>query len=329
MKMPRPKTLLLISVCTAILTIILKMGAWYATGSVGFLSDGLESFVNLAGAVFALLMVTIAERPADADHPHGHHKAEYFSSGFEGVLILAAALAILWTAVDRLFHPQPLQQISWGLVLSMLSTVLNGLVAWILLRAAQLHHSIALEADGKHLRTDVYTSIGVMAGIGLVMLTGWQWLDPVVAILVALNILREGWELIHRSSQGLMDSTAGNEVNQLIHDTLRRFETRDAQNQPEVFFDHVVTRAAGQLNFASMHLHLPSSWTLGEAAELRNEVEKALLAAVPTLHATIELMPRNLEPVHVLLNAPLHGVIMSSGEQAPAQPPGGGRAGVA
>ena len=192
MKMPRPKTLLLISACTAVLTIILKMGAWYVTGSVGLLSDGLESFVNLAGAVFALLMVTIAERPADADHPHGHHKAEYFSSGFEGVLIFAAALGILWTAIDRLFHPQPLEQVGWGLVLSVLSTILNGLVAWILFRAAKLYNSIALEADGKHLRTDVYTSIGVMSGIGLVMLTGWQWLDPVVAILTALHILREG-----------------------------------------------------------------------------------------------------------------------------------------
>ena len=324
MKMPRPKTLLLISACTAVLTIILKMGAWYVTWSVGLLSDGLESFVNLAGAVFALLMVTIAERPADADHPHGHHKAEYFSSGFEGVLIFAAALGILWTAIDRLFHPQPLEQVGWGLVLSVLSTILNGLVAWILLRAAKLHHSIALEADGKHLRTDVYTSIGVMSGIGLVMLTGWQWLDPVVAVLVALHILREGWELIHRSSQGLMDRAVSNEVSQLIHDTLRGFETRDVQNHPEVCFDHVVTRAAGQRNFASMHLHLPAGWTLGHAAELRNDVEKALIAAVPTLHATIELMPRNLEPVQVLLSAPLHGVIMTSSEQAPTKPTGDG-----
>jgi cation diffusion facilitator family transporter len=329
MQMPRPKTLLLISVCTAILTILLKMGAWYLTGSVGFLSDGLESFVNLAGAVFALLMVTIAERPADADHPHGHHKAEYFSSGFEGVLIFAAAMGILWTSIDRLIHPQPLQQISWGLVLSILSTILNGLVAWILLRAAKLHHSIALEADGKHLRTDVYTSIGVMAGIGLVMLSGWQWLDPVVAILVALNILREGWELIHKSSQGLMDRAVSAEVSQLIHDTLRRFETRDMQNHPEVCFDHLVTRAAGMRNFASMHLHLPSSWTLGEAAELRNEVEKALIAVVPMLHTTIELMPRNLEPVQVLLSTPLHGTITTVSEQAPARSSGGGRAGVA
>ena len=161
-----------------------------------------------------------------------------------------------------------------------------------------------------------------MSGIGLGRLTGWQWLDPVVAVLVALHILREGWELIHRSSQGLMDRAVSNEVSQLIHDTLRGFETRDVQNHPEVCFDHVVTRAAGQRNFASMHLHLPAGWTLGHAAELRNDVEKALIAAVPTLHATIELMPRNLEPVQVLLSAPLHGVIMTSSERAPGDASG-------
>jgi divalent metal cation (Fe/Co/Zn/Cd) transporter len=146
---------------------------------------------------------------------------------------------------------------------------------------------------------------------------------------VALNILREGWELIHKSSQGLMDRAVSAEVSQLIHDTLRRFETRDMQNHPEVCFDHLVTRAAGMRNFASMHLHLPSSWTLGEAAELRNEVEKALIAVVPMLHTTIELMPRNLEPVQVLLSTPLHGTITTVSEQAPARSSGGGRAGVA
>ena len=323
MNMPRPKTLLFFSVCVAIATILLKMGAWYVTGSVSFLSDGLESFVNLAGASFALLMIIIAERPADSDHPHGHHKAEYFSSGFEGLLIFVAALSILWVAVNRLFHPQPLEQISWGLLLSVGSTVINAAMAWVLLKAAKVHHSIALEADGKHLRTDVYTSIGVIVGIGLVMLTGWLWLDPLIAILVALNILREGWGLIHRSSQGLMDSTASAEVNQLVHDTLKRFETVDANHQPEVFFDHVVTRAAGQRNFASMHLHLPANWSIHTAAELRNRVEQALIAAVPTLHATIELMPNGMEPIRSLLNQPLYGTTAAAHPTTPPpeQPP--------
>lgn len=309
MRMPRPKTLLLISICVAILTITLKMGAWYITGSVGFLSDGLESFVNLAGAAFALMMIIIAERPADTDHPHGHHKAEYFSSGFEGMLIFAAALGILWVATERLIHPQPLAQIGWGVMLSVTSTALNGITAWVLLKAARIHHSIALEADGKHLLTDVYTSLGVIGGIGLTALTGWQRLDPIIAICVALNILREGWLLIHRSSQGLMDSSASPEVNQLIHDTLKHFEARQpsAKGLPRVSFDHIRTRAAGQRNFVSMHLHLPASCTLGSAAELRNQVEQALIAAVPTLHATIELMPDHMEPVCPPFNAPLHG----------------------
>ena len=279
--------------------------------------------MNLAGASFALLMIIIAERPADSDHPHGHHKAEYFSSGFEGLLIFVAALSILWVAVNRLLHPQPLEQISWGLLLSVGSTVINAAMAWVLLKAAKVHHSIALEADGKHLRTDVYTSIGVIVGIGLVMLTGWLWLDPLIAILVALNILREGWGLIHRSSQGLMDSTASAEVNQLVHDTLKRFETVDANHQPEVFFDHVVTRAAGQRNFASMHLHLPANWSIHTAAELRNRVEQALITAIPTLHATIELMPNGVEPIRALINQPLHGTTAAAHPTTPPpeQPP--------
>ncbi|MDO4794627.1 MAG: cation diffusion facilitator family transporter [Brachymonas sp.] len=318
MTLPRPKTLLFISACVAVLTILFKMGAWYVTGSVGFLSDGLESFVNLAGAVFALIMVIIAERPADSDHPHGHHKAEYFSSGFEGLLIVAAALGIVWMAIDRLLHPQPLQQLGWGMGLSLISTLLNGGMAWALLKAAQVHRSIALEANGKHLRTDVYTTIGVIAALGLGALTGWQWVDPLIAILMALNILREGGELIHRSSQGLMDSTASGEVNQLIHDTLKHLKSLDTFNHPEIFFDHVMTRAAGQRIFASMHLHLPAHWSLRDAAELRNQVEQALIAAVPTLHVTIELMPCDLEPVRAPLNTPLHGTTASA---SPADKP--------
>ncbi len=302
MKMPRPKTLLMISIITAVVTIALKMGAWYVTGSVSFLSDGMESFVNLAGAVFALTMVTVAERPADAEHPHGHHKAEYFSSGFEGVLIFGAALAILWAAVPRLWSPQPLEELGWGMGLSMLSTLLNGLVAWLLLKAAKLHNSIALEADGKHLRTDVYTSVGVIGGIGLVWATGWSILDPIIAIAVALNILREGWGLIHKSSMGLMDSALATEDNEKIQTILQRFEQVDAAGKPLVRFDHVFTRAAAQRSFVTMHLHLPPTWTLWQAAELRNQVEKALMAEFPAMHSTIELMPRNIEPVQVLLH---------------------------
>lgn len=196
-----PQRLLMASVAVALVTITLKTAAWYITGSVGLLSDAMESFVNLASALFGVAMVTIAQRPADDDHPYGHHKAEYFSSGFEGALIIGAAVAILWTAGHRLFHPQPLQQVGWGLVLSVLSSGLNGVLAWAMFRSAKIHRSIALEADARHLVTDVWTSAGVVIGIGAVALTGWLWLDALVAMGVALNILWEGGRLMWRSSR--------------------------------------------------------------------------------------------------------------------------------
>ena len=200
-----PRTLLWASVVVAIITIGLKTGAWLITDSVGLLSDAMESLVNLASAIFGLMMVTVAAQPADEEHPYGHHKAEYFSSGFEGILIIVAALAIIWTASHRIFDPKPIEQVGWGLALSVGSSALNGLLAWVMFDAAKRHRSIALEADAKHLVTDVWTSIGVVIGIGLVSITGWLWLDAVVAIGVALNILKEGFHLIWRSSQGLMD----------------------------------------------------------------------------------------------------------------------------
>ena len=163
-----PQRLLKASVAVAVVTIVLKTAAWYLTGSVGLLSDAMESFVNLASALFGLAMVTIAQRPADEDHPYGHHKAEYFSSGFEGALIVVAAVAIIWAAAHRIFNPQPLEQLGWGLALSIVSSGLNGLLAWAMFRSAKLHRSIALQADAKHLMTDVWTSAGVVVGIGLV-----------------------------------------------------------------------------------------------------------------------------------------------------------------
>ena len=184
------------SVVVALCTITLKTLAWYVTDSVGLLSDAMESLVNLASALFGLVMVTVAARPADEDHPYGHHKAEYFSSGFEGILIIAAALGIIWAAGQRFFVPQPITQVGLGLALSVASSVLNGLLAWVMFRAARQHRSIALEADAKHLVTDVWTSAGVVVGLVLVHFTGWLWLDPVVAIGVALNILKEGYHLI-------------------------------------------------------------------------------------------------------------------------------------
>lgn len=284
-----PQRLLMASVVVAVVTITLKTLAWYITDSVGLLSDAMESFVNLASAVFALLMVTIARRPADADHPYGHHKAEYFSSGFEGVLIIGAAGGIVWAAGHRLFDPQPLTSIGWGLALSVVSSMLNGLLAWVMFDAARTHRSIALEADGKHLMTDVWTSVGVVIGIGLVGWTGWLWLDPLVAIGVAINILREGARLVWRSSQGLMDEALEPDVLAQIEATLREFDHHTIR------FDHVSTRRSGQRRFVDMHMHMPASWSLGRAAAVRTSVEQALMSAVPGLRATIQLLPSDVE----------------------------------
>lgn len=289
-----PRRLLQISVGVAVLTIALKTAAWWVTGSVGLLSDALESLVNLAGATFGLLMVTVAARPADDDHPYGHHKAEYFSSGFEGVLIGVAAIAIVWAAVQRLLAPQPLEQIGMGLWLSVLSSVFNGLLAWVMLRASRVHRSVALEGDARHLFTDVWTSVGVIGGIALVGLTGWLWLDPVIAIGVALNILREGVRLVWQSSQGLMDEALDPELQGTIDRLLEGF-TAAHGGASVLRFDHVTTRKAGQRRFADLHMHVPGGWSLTRAAALRGEVEQALMAAVPGLRASIQLLPTDVE----------------------------------
>jgi cation diffusion facilitator family transporter len=289
-----PRTLMWASVVVAIMTITLKTLAWWITDSVGLLSDAMESLVNLASAIFGLIMVTVAAQPADAEHPYGHHKAEYFSSGFEGILIIVAAIGIIWAASHRIFDPQPIEQVGLGLALSIISSVLNGLLAWVMFGAAKTHRSIALEADAKHLVTDVWTSVGVVMGIGLVSLTGWLWLDALVAIAVALNILKEGVHLIWRSSQGLMDEAVEPEAIAKINETLAGF----AHQRDEVSiirFDHITTRKAGQRLFVDLHMHMPASWTLGRAAALRTSVEQALMSAVPGLRASIQLLPSDVE----------------------------------
>jgi cation diffusion facilitator family transporter len=289
-----PRRLLMVSVAVALLTIALKTSAWVLTGSVGMLSDALESLVNLASAMFGLAMVTVAERPADEDHPYGYHKAEYFSSGFEGVLIVAAALGIVWTAGHQLLDPQPLRDLGWGLALSILSSALNGVLAWVMLGSAARHRSLALEADARHLVTDVWTSGGVVLGIALVGWSGWLWLDALVAIAVALNILREGIRLIWRSSRGLMDESLEPHLRLQIDEVLQGFAHQRA-GAVIVRFDHVSTRRAGQRRFVSLHMHMPAGWTLGRAAALRTSVEQALMSAVPGLRATIELLPSDVE----------------------------------
>ena len=278
-----------LSIAVALATIALKTGAWWVSDSVSLLSDALESLVNLAGATFALAMVTIAARPPDDDHPYGHHKAEYFSSGFEGVLIFAAALAIIWAAVQRMLNPQPLQAVGLGIGLSVVASAMNGALAWSMLRKARSARSMALEGDARHLFTDVWTSAGVVVGLLGVMATGWLWLDPVIAIAVALNILREGYSLVWRSAAGLMDEALGPEALAQIDKVLADFA------HPSIRFDHLVTRSAGQRRFVDLHMHMPASWTLGRAAAVRVSVEQALMSAVPGLRATIQLLPLDVE----------------------------------
>jgi cation diffusion facilitator family transporter len=283
------RTYLQLSVAVAVATIALKAGAWWVTGSVSLLSDAMESLVNLAGASFALMMVTLAAQPPDDEHPYGHHKAEYFSSGFEGVMIVVAALAICAAALQRLFDPQPLEAVGLGLALSLASSALNGALAFAMLRKAREHRSMALEADARHLFTDVWTSLGVVAGLVAVQLSGWLWLDPLVAIAVALNILREGVSLVRRSADGLMDQALEPEVRAEIERTL------DVFRHQAIRFDHVHTRRAGQRRFVDLHMHMPSGWTLGRAAALRTSVEQALMSAVPGLRASIQLLPMDVE----------------------------------
>ena len=289
-----PTTLLWTSVVVAIITIIMKTLAWYITDSVGLLSDAMESFVNLASAIFALIMVTVAQQPADEEHPYGHHKAEYFSSGFEGVLIMGAAVAIIWASMHRLFDPQPVVELGWGLSLSVASSALNGLLAWVMFKVAKAQRSIALEADAKHLVTDVWTSAGVVTGLLLVLYTGWLWLDAVVAMGVALNIMKEGFNLIWRSFQGLMDEAVEPQILADIHEVLQGFEHMRGEVQI-IRFDHITTRQAGQRRFVDMHMHMPASWSLGRAAALRTSVEQALMSAVPGLRASIQLLPNDVE----------------------------------
>ncbi len=282
-------TLLRLSVAAALVTMAMKTLAWWITGSVGLLSDAMESLVNLASALFAMAMVAIARRPADADHPFGHAKAEYFSSAFEGALIAVAAGAIVWAALPRFWAPQPLESLGWGIALSVASSVLNGVLAWHMLRAAREHRSIALEADARHLYADVWTTAGVVLGLLLVTLTGWLWLDPLIAIGVALNILREAARLMWGSVEGLMDSALEPEVRAQIERTLDPFRHQSIR------FDHIVTRRAGQRRFVDLHMHMPAAWSLGRAAALRSSVEQSLMSEVPGLRASIQLLPMDVE----------------------------------
>lgn len=272
-----------ISIAAAIVTIVLKTTAYYLTGSVGLLSDALESLVNLVGGIMALAMLTIATRPADDDHAYGHSKAEYFSSGVEGTLILVAALSIAFTAIPRLLHPQALEQVGAGLAVSVVASSVNLAVALLMLRVGKKHHSITLEANGHHLLTDVWTSVGVLLGVGAVQLTGWLWMDPVVALLVAANIVWTGAHIVWRSISGLMDLALPKEDLALIRAIL------DTYQNDEIQFHALRSRQAGARKFFSVHVLVPGAWTVQHGHELLERIESSIRAALPNIHISTHL----------------------------------------
>lgn len=274
-----------LSVAAAVTTIILKAAAYWLTGSVGLLSDAVESLVNLVAAGMTLAMLTIAVRPPDRRHPFGHSKAEYFASGVEGALILLAALGIVASALPRLFAPQPLEQIGLGLAVAVVAALINLGVSLTLLRVGRQHRSIALEADAHHLLTDVWTTAGVVVGVGLVALTGWQRLDPIVALVVAGNIVWTGVGFLRKSVDGLMDSELP-AADQAAMDTVLAPYRRQGFD-----FHDLRTRRAGAQRFVTFHLLVPPTWTIRQAHDLAERIEAELIAALPGLAVTSHIEP--------------------------------------
>lgn len=274
-----------LSIAAAIATILLKGWAWWVTGSVGLLSDALESFVNLAGALMALAMLSLAAMPADPKHAYGHGKAEYFSSAFEGFLILVAALLIGYAAIERLLNPRPLAAVGIGLAVSVAASVINLIAGRILLQVGRKYRSITLEADAHHLLTDVWTSVGVIIGVALVWATGWLWLDPVIALAVAVNIVWTGWKLLQRSADGLMDgSLPADEIATIEH-------TLDGYRAQGLDFHALRTRQSGTRAFVSVHVLVPGAWTVQEAHDWSERIENEIRCALPHVHLTTHLEP--------------------------------------
>jgi cation diffusion facilitator family transporter len=274
-----------LSIAAALATILLKGWAWWLTGSVGLLSDALESFVNLAGAMMALAMLSLAAMPEDDNHQHGHGKAEYFSSAFEGFLILVAAASIGYAAIDRMLNPKALEAVGIGLAVSVVASVINLATSRILMDVGRKHHSITLEADAQHLMTDVWTSAGVIAGVGLVWLTGWLWLDPVIALLVALNIVWTGWQLLQRSAAGLMDVSIPEEEIKEIENVLEGYRQQGLE------FHALRTRQAGARAFISLHVLVPGTWTVQCGHDWSERIESDIRQAVSYSHITTHLEP--------------------------------------
>jgi cation diffusion facilitator family transporter len=274
-----------LSIGAAVVTIGLKMAAYLLTGSVGLLSDALESIVNLVGAALALAMLTVAARPPDEEHAYGHTKAEYFSSGVEGALIALAAVSIAVAAVDRLLHPQPIEQPGLGLFVSLVASLINFAVALVLRKAAKDHRSIALEGDSKHLMTDVITSIGVVFGVALSVVSGLTWLDPLVALIVAANIVYMGYQLMRKSANGLLDSALPNDDVDKIRAVLDRYSADGIQ------FHALRTRQAASRAFVSVHVLVPGTWSVQRGHQLLEKLEADVRGVVPNATVFTHLEP--------------------------------------
>jgi cation diffusion facilitator family transporter len=274
-----------LSIGAALLTITLKASAYFLTGSVGLLSDALESTVNLAAAIVALLVLRMITRPASDEFTFGFAKAEYFASGFEGGMILLAAAGIIITAIPRLIHPVPLEQLGLGLVISVIATLINLGVALVLMRAGRRYGSITLEADARHLMTDVWTTAGVLVGIGLVMITGWERLDPIVALLVAVNIIFTGYRLLVRSGRGLLDVALPQDELDAVKSIL------DSYGEHGVRYHALRSRQAAARRFLAVHLLVPGGWTITRGHRLADEIEKRILAVLPQANIVTHLEP--------------------------------------
>lgn len=298
-----------LSIATAVVAIALKLAAWWMTQSVGLLSDAAETVVNLVAAVVALIALKVSIKGPDRSHNFGHTKAEYFSAAIEGSLIFVAAIVIIYEAAQRLLHPRPVENLGIGLLISVVASILNGAVAFVLLRAGARHRSLTLQADGKHLVADVYTSAGVIVGVALVGITrllGWDcwWLDPLVAIVVGLNIIRTGYNLLRESSAGLMDASMTREENeelaQVLHDIVL------AEGTDDVAFHALRTRVSGRRRFAEVHVLVPGEWSVQRGHDLCERVEDTVHGRFDDLSLICHLEPiedpvsyADIPPAHI------------------------------
>ena len=276
-----------LSIIASVLTISIKSAAYFVTGSVGFMSDAMESFINLIAGIIAFISLTIAARPADTKHPFGHNKAEYFSSIIEGTLIVLAAIGIIYTGINRIYHPQPLDELNLGMALSVLATIINLVTSRILLHYGKKHNSITLEADAHHLMTDVWTTVGIIIGIFLVKITHWQILDPIMAIAVGISIIYTGSRLVIRSTDGLMDSKISEKDLIQIRQILNRHQADGIE------YHALYTRQAASKRFISFHLLFPGDYTVYQAHEVTKLIETDIAIEFPHTDVFIHIEPLN------------------------------------